>query len=257
MSVDPVRTKCSSYTDCPVDCSAALDLSGLAKKSVVITGGATGLGRAYVQAFVEAGWVRRQNAPDTTMEIGVEELIRSLWPRRCYVTFGDIKEEEGNELAAILPRGLSRALRTKFVHCDVRSWDQQIRLFECGIINNETFSVDVVIANAGISTPDGLSILDDAGTSAVKPDTTHLDINTTALLYTAKLALHYFRRSPVIQAQDRCLILTSSMGAYIDLPGCSMYSMSKFATRGLMRSLRRGDWLGLNRVNIVAPWVRS
>ncbi|KAI5300068.1 hypothetical protein KEM55_000219 [Ascosphaera atra] len=44
------------------------------------------------------------------------------------------------------------------------------------------------------------------------------------------------------------------MGGYLDLPGSSMYSMSKFATRGLMCSLRRSEWLGLNRVNIVAPW---
>ncbi|KAI5285662.1 Signal recognition particle core component [Ascosphaera aggregata] len=207
--------KCSTYEDRVVDCTLPLNLDNLKKKSVVITGGATGLGCAYVKAFAAAG---------------------------AFVTFGDIKEEAGHELAAATPS------------CDVRSWDDQVRLFECAMVNNETFSCDIVIANAGVSAPDGKSILDDAGMPAVKPDTTHLDTNTTGLLYTAKLALHYFRRSPVIQSQDRCLILISSMGAYIDLPGSSMYSMSKFATRGLMRSLRRGNWLGLNRVNIVAPW---
>ncbi|KAI5301952.1 hypothetical protein KEM56_001190 [Ascosphaera pollenicola] len=211
---------CSLYEDRVVDCTVPPKLDNLEKKSVVITGGATGLGRAYVKAFAEAG---------------------------AFVTFGDIKVEAGMELAGSLPR-------TKFVRCDVRSWEDQVHLFECAMVNNESFSCDIVIANAGVSAPDGSSILDDAGNSPVKPDTTHLDINTTGLLYTAKLALHYFRRSPVIQSQDRCLILISSMGAYLDLPGSSMYSMSKFATRGLMRSLRRGDWLGLNRVNIIAPW---
>jgi NAD(P)-dependent dehydrogenase (short-subunit alcohol dehydrogenase family) len=88
----------------------------------------------------------------------------------------------------------------------------------------------------------------------MKPNLKTMEINLTGLLYTVKLAFHYFRRQPVDSARDRCLILKSSLAGYVDLPGSIQYNASKFGVRGVMRSLRRTSWKENIRVNLVAPW---
>lgn len=42
----------------------------------------------------------------------------------------------------------------QFVHCDVRSWQDQVNVFKQAIGNSPSKSVDIVIANAGISGAD-------------------------------------------------------------------------------------------------------
>ncbi|PGH21653.1 hypothetical protein AJ80_03086 [Polytolypa hystricis UAMH7299] len=207
-----------------IDTSVPLDTESIKEKSVIVTGGAAGLGRAYVKSFVDAG---------------------------AYVTFGDLNEDNGHELASELPG------KAQFVKCDVRSWDDQVQLFEAAVSNSPSKSCDIVIANAGITGPDGLSAEEDIHTDPslppVKPDTKILDTNILGELYTTKLAIHYFRRQPVDPKRDRCLILMGSLSGYFDLPGSAQYSMSKFAIRALMRSLRRSSWCDSRRVNLVAP----
>lgn len=88
----------------------------------------------------------------------------------------------------------------------------------------------------------------------VKPSTTVIDVNITGVAYTANLAMHYFCRQPDDDAHDRCLIIKGSLGGYLDQPGGPLYCTSKFAVRGLMRSLRSTSWLDSVRVNLVAPW---
>jgi hypothetical protein len=42
----------------------------------------------------------------------------------------------------------------QFVKCDTRNWDEQVDLFKKAKANSPAKSVDVVIANAGVSGPD-------------------------------------------------------------------------------------------------------
>lgn len=88
----------------------------------------------------------------------------------------------------------------------------------------------------------------------VEPDLRTIDVNLKGMLYTAKLAIHYFRRQPLDASRDRCLILKSSLAGYVDLPGSIQYNASKFGVRGIMASLRRTTWEQSIRVNLVAPW---
>lgn len=60
-----------SYTG-PVDCIIPPDKTKLVGKSVIVTGGANGMGEATVRAFAEAG---------------------------AYVTIADVNEERGQEVA--------------------------------------------------------------------------------------------------------------------------------------------------------------
>jgi len=112
-------------------------------------------------------------------------------------------------------------------------------LYKVGRVLTSNFQTDIVADPAG---------------PALKPNLTTMDINLTGLLYTVKLAIHYFRRQPVEPSRDRCLILKSSLAGYVDLPGSIQYNASKFGVRGVMRSLRRTSWKESIRVNLVAPW---
>lgn len=87
-----------------------------------------------------------------------------------------------------------------------------------------------------------------------EPDLTVLKTNLLGVAYTAKLANFYFPKQPDGADRDRCLVITASLSGYIDHPGSPQYNASKWAVRGLMRSLRRtGPSFGM-RVNVIAPW---
>lgn len=202
--------------------SAGYDASSLQGKSVVITGGASGIGEASLRAFAAAG---------------------------AFVTFGDVAED----LSTALVNDLGSD-KVAFVKCDTRVWSDQVNLFKTAIVHSPSHSVDIVLANAGISGLDNVfqDNADPTTGEPVEPDLKVLDINLTGMIYTAKLALHYFPRQK--EADDRCLIFTSSLAGYADHPGAPQYSASKWGIRGVMRALRSTMPKIGARVNVIAPW---
>ncbi|KAJ9647881.1 hypothetical protein H2199_001657 [Coniosporium tulheliwenetii] len=80
----------------PVNCDVDFDPSNLKGKTAIVTGGANGIGEAYVRALVAVG---------------------------VTVCIGDRDVAGGKKLAAELP-GI-----TKFIECDTTKWDDQVRLF--------------------------------------------------------------------------------------------------------------------------------
>ncbi|KAJ0419716.1 hypothetical protein BJY00DRAFT_313862 [Aspergillus carlsbadensis] len=201
------------YCDRRVEISPSLHLESLQRKSVIITGGSNGLGKAYARAFVDAG---------------------------AYVTVVDLDQTKGDEVVQELGQSQSQ-----FVKCDVRSWEDQVAAFEAAVRNSPHNSCDVVIANAGVVDPHK---------PPVKPNLRIIEIDLIGLVYTAKLAMHYFRRQPVGGARDRCLIIKGSIAGYADQPASPQYNISKWGARALMRNLRRTAWKEGIRVNLVAPW---
>lgn len=113
----------------PVDHQIAPDRSQAQGKSVVITGGANGMGEACVRAFVDAG---------------------------AFVTFGDVNSR-GRDIEAELNNAHGKAV-CAFVEVDIRDWDQQKNMFETARSKSPSNSVDIVIANAGISRSSGDSL---------------------------------------------------------------------------------------------------
>ncbi|KAK9651957.1 hypothetical protein HCH54_001924 [Aspergillus fumigatus] len=208
----------------PIDCERDFDPSSVKGKTAIVTGGASGLGEAYVRALVAAG---------------------------VYVCFGDIDLEKGQRLAAELPM-------TKFVPCDAGHWDDQVRLFENAVSLSPNGRIAYVVANAGIHRPDEVFEQPHPDQEPAKPDLTIVDINIKGPLYTAKLAAHYFIRqngsTPTVGQEDTCLILIGSGAAFLDCPRAPQYSASKWAMRGIMHSLRRTTYYYGSRVNVISPW---
>ncbi|CAK7232063.1 hypothetical protein SCUCBS95973_008135 [Sporothrix curviconia] len=209
------------YTNRKLVVPAELGLSRLKDKSVLITGGGSGLGLAYAEAFAKAG---------------------------SFVTIVDFNKEAGQAAEKAL------APNAVFSQCDVRQWDDLVAAFETAMAKSPCHSVDVVIANAGVIGRDDLYTLDDPTCPPQKPDLRTVDVNLYGALYTAKLALHYFRKHTVSAERDRCLIIKGSIAAYTDQPGSPLYNVSKYGVRGLFRNLRRTLHRDDVRINFVAPW---
>jgi NAD(P)-dependent dehydrogenase (short-subunit alcohol dehydrogenase family) len=209
--------------DHAVNPAAKFDVRSLRGKSVVITGAASGIGEACMRSFVRAG---------------------------AYVTFGDVAEDRAKALVSELGPE-----RVAFVKCDTRSWEDQAALFRVAVIQSPSHSVDIVLANAGISGSDSIfnDQFDPATGEPVEPDLSIVNINLIGCMYTTKLALHYFSKQSEIPGRHGCLIYTTSLAAYIDHNGAPQYAAAKFGIRGMMRSMRQVLPAQKSRVNLIAP----
>ncbi|CBY00817.1 hypothetical protein LEMA_P019470.1 [Plenodomus lingam JN3] len=173
----------------PIDHTIPIDYAQLKGKSVIITGGANGMGETCVRRFAESG---------------------------AYVTIADLNKC-GYELSSELNQKYGDE-RTTFVRVDIRDWDQQKNMFEAAM--GKFGAVDIVIANAGISRSSGDSLwaLDDPNGDPTKPDLNIVEVNLRGSFYTWKLAVHYWRKQQESEDRDRCFIITGSMVAWIDSP---------------------------------------
>ncbi|OQE40120.1 hypothetical protein PENCOP_c006G03411 [Penicillium coprophilum] len=208
----------------PVDCNKPINVAKLKGKTAIVTGGANGLGEAYVRALVAAG---------------VEVCI------------GDPDIERGSKLEQELS-GI------KFIRCDVTKWSDQVYLFRQAVLFSSTGFISHVIANAGIHRQDEVFSYSGDDQEPEEPDLSVIDVNIRGTLYTAKLAAHYFIRQNGTHAsqnqKDSCLVLIGSGAAFLDCPRGPQYSASKWAMRGIMHSLRRTTHFYGSRVNIISPW---
>lgn len=224
--------------------SSSVDLSALKGKSVLVTGGAGGLGLATVRSFAAAG---------------------------AYVTIADIQpaKEVGEKIAQELT---DQGHRVTYTYCDVTSWESQVKAFKAAIVFAPNKVLDVVAMFAGIGTDAGnvvdhvqaheASLEEDPAQPSIRP----IDINLTGVYYSTYLALHYFRLKPQNQGQTahpsnnleslqtKSLIVVSSLAGYIDYPGHTLYNAGKFGVRGMFRSMRsKTEEMGV-RCNLLAPW---
>ncbi|KAJ6127223.1 adam [Penicillium sp. IBT 18751x] len=193
-------------------------------KTAIVTGGANGLGEAYVRALVAAGAI---------------------------VVIADRDISRGRELEKELTG-------TKFIECDTTDWDDQVRVFQEAVSFSPSGKISYVVANAGIHRQDEVFAYDGDGNTPKKPDLTTIDVNLIGTLYTSKLASHYFiaqnGQQPSPSQEDTCLILVGSGAAFLDCPRAPQYCATKWAMRGIMHSLRRTAFYYGSRVNVISPW---
>lgn len=209
-----------------------VEVGVLIEKSVLITGGASGLGALIATSFAKQG---------------------------ARVTIADLNEELGIALA----QGLTALNgQINFVRTDVTDWNSQLQAFKSAIAFGGSNNIDIVIAGAGL--PGESFISDQEETPSLNRDppvpkaaSPTFAVNAEGVYYTSKLAQHYFAlpsTSENIARYKKCLILIGSMAGYLEIVA-SDYTASKWAVRGLFRSIRsKMEDLG-HRVNLIAPWV--
>ncbi|KAL5314362.1 hypothetical protein ACEPPN_018788 [Leptodophora sp. 'Broadleaf-Isolate-01'] len=206
----------------PVDCGKQVDVSKLKGKTAIVTGGANGIGQAYVKAIAAAG---------------------------VNVCIGDMDVTGGTKLA-------SEIGHAKFVKCDVSKWEDQVELFKTAA--TFTGKIDYVVANAGICPQDEIFSFAGDENEPTEPNLKAIDVNLKGALYTTKLATHYFIKqngqTPSPAQEDTCLVLIGSGAAFLDCLRGPVYPSTKWAVRGIMHTLRRTAYYYGSRVNVISPW---
>ncbi|KAJ9655043.1 hypothetical protein H2198_005983 [Neophaeococcomyces mojaviensis] len=213
-----------------------IDYSKLKDKSVIITGGASGLGEATVNKFAQHG---------------------------AYVTIADMSVDAGQKLAQQLS---NQGHHVSFVECNTTDWTSSVNAFKHAINFVPTKTLDIAVLFAGT---DGArkGLIDEVlqgpdpslDNDPVSPVTKAIEVNLLGEYMSTSLALHYFRLqgsgTPNIQGPQpkKSLVLVSSMTGYIDLPYNTDYSVSKYGIRGLFRSIRSQAHRVNARVNNLLP----
>ena len=157
---------------------------------------------------------------------------------------------------------------TKFIFkkCDISNWDEQKQVFK--EIYEESGSVDIVLANAGVVEKGDFLEVEQA--EPQKPELRTLDVNVTGTLYSEffasfyrrgaglmrvaiRLAVHYMRKNSA--AHKGCIVCTASNAGIYPLPIAPMYSTSKHAVVGAVRSMARPLEKDGITINGLAPAV--
>lgn len=148
--------------------------------------------------------------------------------------FGDVLDDQAEALVQELSTGPS----VKYVHCDVTSYTDNLRLFDTAY---EAFKrVDHAWSNAGITEQGNIIdqnlTLDTVREEPVK-SVSVLDINLKGPIYFARIASVYLRQGGEPN-DDKSLTFTSSVGGFREDPGLWVYVASKHGVLGLMRVIR-------------------
>ncbi|CAI6331485.1 unnamed protein product [Periconia digitata] len=191
-------------------------LGTLRDKVVVLTGGATGIGRAAVLQFAEAG---------------------------SKIVYGDIHNPP---LPTTLPESTLKNIHYK--HCDTTSYESVLSLFSHAAAT--LGAIDIVVANAGVANHKDVFAAD--ADITVAPSMREVDVNLTGVIYTARIGLHYLRKNGKGGGD---VVLVSSIAGFKESGGLGIYSASKHGVLGLMRGLH-GDAINDGiRINVICPWM--
>lgn len=111
--------------------------------------------------------------------------------------------------------------------------------------------IDVVVPNAGVTEAPGWFEDKEQGGEPSKPNMGTFNVNLLGAMYTVKLGFHHLRRST---SKHRSIVLLGSMSSFSGIPLAPMYTLSKHAMLGLMRSVYHSAKVEGININIIAPW---
>ncbi|KAJ5779886.1 hypothetical protein N7457_007606 [Penicillium paradoxum] len=212
----------------------SISANSLAKKVVLITGGANGIGSSLVTQCLESG---------------------------ANVCIGDLDSISGDRLLKkccdqFRPEEEDMPPRSIFQITDVTSYPSVLALFELAF---QTYKrIDHVVCAAGI-----VEIGNWFDTSltleTVRQTPSHkvLDVNLLGSMYVSRIASVYLRHNRGSNC-DRSILLFSCVSGFKDSPSLFIYQASKHGVIGLMRSLRNyisSPYKHYLRINTVCPWV--
>ncbi|OIW31331.1 NAD(P)-binding protein [Coniochaeta ligniaria NRRL 30616] len=238
-----------THTSGPIDLSLPYTRSTLAHKSILITGGASGLGAAFARHWAAHG---------------------------AHITIADVDVSGGETLVAELHALPGSSGHHLFCRCDVTVWEDQLRLFRTAAAASPRGGIDAVVANAGIPERDSAVTgrgfenpvgLDQDGAPA--PPLRVLRTNMIGVAYTCHLAMFWLPRNRDPQyrksgaggggeaderERDRHLLLIGSVAGITPLPGQPEYCAAKHGVTGLFRALAGSTFRHGVRVNLLLPY---
>lgn len=122
-------------------------------KTVIVTGGASGIGLAIAEHFASQGHI---------------------------VAIFDVNIDSGNEVASKLASENPQSKIT-FKKCDVSSWKNQAEAFK--EVYAESGKIDIVVANAGISEQGGSSLASIEDDEPQEPKLNVVHVNLSGVIY--------------------------------------------------------------------------
>lgn len=177
-------------------------------KTALITGGVSGLGK---------------------------HLAEDLHAQGVTLVIADINEASGASFIAELN---GRRANSAFFHkTDVTKWADQVSLFKSALSNVKR--LDFVFANAGMGEsaylPTGSSVSSPG--DWVEPNISTININVIGVLYTTNLAVQVFKAQEKVGGVRGKVIVTASIISFNAVPFLPMYTTSKHALTGFIRSM--------------------
>ncbi|GAA5997155.1 hypothetical protein JCM5350_005587 [Sporobolomyces pararoseus] len=223
-----LRTSSFSTPTVPLSLPQALsNTSQLKGKVVVITGSGSKIGFG-------ANYARK-----IAVEYGAKVVLSDLRLKDVMEVVEEIRAAGGEATG---------------IECNVLDWDAQVRMFRHAI---DTYGkIDVVAANAGTSSETSQPLLShqlDRNGEPKKPAMTTLDVNLTGVIYTVKLAFYHLSRNPSKKSQGgKSIVILGSMASFFGIPGAPLYTASKHAVLGFMRSLyhnAKSEGISISTIN--------
>ncbi|KLP19178.1 NADPH-dependent beta-ketoacyl reductase (rhlG) [Fusarium fujikuroi] len=204
-------------------------LKNFAGKTVIITGGANGIGAETVRLFNSHG---------------ANTVIADLECTR-------------DEAESVI-RSLQHPSSALFISVNILLWDEMKALFSQSIRYFGT--IDIVVANAGIMESQSLFDVENVDEQGELHESTEgfrvIDVNLKGTINTLRLALHHMRHNQPMspRGQRGSVVLVTSTSGYFGTTGVGAYITSKHGLTGLLRAsqqVARGRGIG---VNAVAPF---
>jgi len=223
----------------PIDVKKPYDAAWVKGKVILITGGASGFGAAFVRHWAKHG---------------------------ATVIVGDINVAKGDAICRDINKQNTGGNKVHFVYCDVTNWQSQVDLFKKAVTLSPHGGLDVVVANAGIAGRDVLQEPANLDAAAPPPPAfTIMDVNVTGVFFTTHLAYFWLPKNPgssdssitstpSASPRDRHLLLLGSVASLSPVAIQPQYCAAKHAVLGLFRSLRSTSALQGVRVNLLCPY---
>ena len=171
-------------------------------------------------------------------------LTKYLLERKWNVVMGDINPP--NETLE----------GTKFVKCDVSSWDDQASIFQQAY--EWQGRLDFCALNAGIDDRDDIfqSISSDSTKPPKQPNMKTIEVDLYGPYYGCKLAAHYMSLDSTAAGKPKVggkIVITASVAGFYPIPVVPQYGMAKHGLVGLVRSLAPVARIVNITVNAVCP----
>ncbi|KAK1750415.1 hypothetical protein QBC47DRAFT_438744 [Echria macrotheca] len=180
------------------------------QRVAIVTGAASGIGRALVTRLVEKDWL---------------------------VALVDINEEAGDQFATTLGPNAT------FYKADVSSYESQASVFSAVFAKHGR--IDALCANAGIVDRSSLYLLANRSPSTTvdaipsAPDLSATEVDLKGVIYGIRLATHFMRFNPPApdHSYGKKIVVTASIAGLVPHPALPEYSAAKAGVVGFVRAV--------------------